>query len=192
MKNFSKVKTIEYYYRKDGSILKENHFNYKNGGIKMRSYMYNQIAENTFEQVDENGVVLSTVKYNKKGELVERIINGKIAYKVNTEYCDFGLKKLERISNSDYRCTEYYYDDNGNIDFISNIDKNLRCKFIEVTKFGNQEIYTYRNSKDIYKVSTLDSHGNVIEENYGYILDKKEYNKKGLVTKYKLYSCTPL
>lgn len=189
MKKFKKIKTIEYYYRKDGSILKENHFVYKDGGIKMRSYTYEKVADNTFNQIDENGIVLSTVKYNEKYELVERIINSKITYKVNTEYCDFGLKKLEKISSNDYRCTEYYYKDDGSINFITDIDRNLRCKFIEVDKFGNQEIYRYRNSNEIYKVSTCDNHGNIIEENYGYHISKKEYNKKGLITKYELYSC---
>lgn len=187
MKNFHRIKTIEFYYRKDGKIFKENHFTYNKKGVKLDSYFFEEIEDNLFNQLDEEGKLISTVRY-ENNEIVERIINGNIVYNVKMKYNKYGISLLSKNDNS---FTEYFYSNNGELSNIriSSDDKDI---LLDIQKFGDHLIYRYHNSNDIYKLEEYDFDGNVISEIHQNYIIKKEYNKKGLVTKLNLYSSSYL
>lgn len=183
MRNFNRIKTIEFYYRKDSKIFKENHFTYNKKGVVLNSFRFEEIDDNLFNQIDEEGNIVSTIRY-ENNEVVERIINGNIVYNVKMEYNEYGISLLTKNDNSS---TEYIYSVDGK---LSNLRISLNGKdiLLDVQEFGDHKVYKYHNTNDIYKLEQYDFHGNLISEIHESYIIKKEYNKKGLITKLNLYS----
>lgn len=184
--NLHKIKTIEFYYRKDGKIFKENHFSYNKKGVKLESFRFEEIENNFFNQLDEENNIISTLRY-ENNEVVERIINGNIVYNVKMKYNEYGISLL---SKNDSSYTEYFYSDTGELVNLRIISPKKEI-FLDVERFGNFLIYKHQ-SGEIYKLEEYDFDGNIISEIHQNYIIKKEYNKKGLVVKLNLYSSSYL
>ncbi len=65
-KSYKLNKAIEYYYDKSGNIKKTNHFNFNNNGLKQFTYLYENLGDSKFREIDlTNGVVRSIFELNK-------------------------------------------------------------------------------------------------------------------------------
>lgn len=178
--NMKKVNTIEYFYREDGMLEKENHFRYEENSIKVTTIEYKELSKNVFIGYI-NGEQHSVTTYNDNGDIIMKYVSGKIALSASFKYCKHGISKL--IKNN--KEIEYFYDEDGIISVIRfNGDEDTD---IIVEIFGNQLIYIDPKG-DTYKTETYDKYGNVVYENHGTYYIKKEYNRKGLVTKSEMYS----
>lgn len=178
--NFAKMKTIEFYYRRDGKIQKENHFIYKKNGVSLETFIFEEVSNNLFRQLNEDNKVVSIVEYNDRNDVIKKIIDTNIVYDVKMEYCKYGISKMIKNNNSP---TQYFYNDNGELLYLILPDGRK----INVGKFGNQYIYVDEKGS-IYKIEEYDSKGNLISEIHDKYYIKREYNKKGLVIKLDIFS----
>lgn len=178
--DMKKVSTIEYFYREDGMLEKENHLRYEENSIKATTIEYKELTKNVFIGYI-NGEQHSVTTYNDHGDIVMKYIGGKIPLSASFKYGKHGLSKL--IKND--KEIEYFYDKDGIIVFMRfNKDEDTD---IEVEIVGNQLIYIDPNG-NTYKTETYDEYGNLVYENHGTYCIKKEYNMKGQLIKSEMYS----
>lgn len=173
-----KVNTIEYYYRKDGMLEKENHFRYENDSIKLTTITYKELSKNVFIGYID-GKEHSVTTYNDHKDIIMKMVSNKVTLSASFKYCEHGISKL--IKND--KEIEYFYDKQG----LLSIMRINKSQDIYVERYGNQLIYTNQDGS-IYKIEGYDKYGNLIYENHGTYYIEKEYNRKGLVTKSEMYS----
>ena len=186
-KKYKITKTIEYFYNRNGDIQKENHYDYDGSSISRSSYVYENIGERRYREIDlSNGIVRSIVDYNEHGEVVARYINNKKVYDIEIKYGDHGIT-YKRNNNR-----EWYYNYNTE-GVLWNIQVHINSLYeysISVQQFGNTIVYLVDG--DIHKIEIYDDNGNLIYDIYKNLYMKKEYNRKGLVTKLEVYSSIDL
>lgn len=184
-KSYKLNKTIEYYYDKSGNIKKTNHFNFTNNGLKQFTYLYENVGNGKFREIDlTNGVVRSIFELNKSSKKFSSFTNDKTAYEVEIKYNDNNDVVFKRSNFIDYY---YNYNSKGrllSIDVFKN--ENIYQYTIDVQHFGNSVIYI--KNDDIVRVKVYDEYKHLIYEIYSNLYYKREYNKKGLVTKLEIYS----
>lgn len=182
-KSYKLNKTIEYYYDKSGNIKKTNHYNFTNNGLRQFTYLYENVGDGKFREIDlTNGVVRSVFELNKKK--FSSFINDKTTYEVEIRYDDIHNVIFKRSN-----FTDYYYNYSGKGRLLSiDVFKNEKIYqyTIDVQHFGNSVIYL--KNGDIVRVKIYDEYKNLIYEIYSNLYYKREYNKKGLVTKLEIYS----
>ena len=179
--NMKKVNTIEYFYREDGMLEKENHFRYEGNSIKVTTIEYKEFINNVFIGYID-GIQHSSTTYNEDGKIsMKLVINGKISLSASFKYGKHGLSKL--IKND--KEIEYFYDKDGIISFMRFNGDESTDIIVEI--LGNQLIYIDPDG-NTYKTETYDEYGNLIYENHGTYCIKKEYNRKGLLIKSEMYS----
>lgn len=184
-KSYKLNKAIEYYYDKSGNIKKTNHFNFNNNGLKQFTYLYENLGDSKFREIDlTNGVVRSIFELNKSLKKFYTFTNDKTAYEVEIRYDDINNVIFKRSNFTDYY---YNYSSKGrllSIDVFKN--EKIYQYTIDVQHFGNSVIYLKNN--DIVRVKVYDEYKHLIYEIYSNLYYKREYNKKGLVTKLEIYS----
>lgn len=184
-KSYKLNKTIEYYYDKSGNIKKTNHYSFNNNGLKQFTYLYENVGDGKFREIDlTNGVVRSVFELNKTLKKFNSFTNDKTAYEVEIRYDDIHNVIFKRSN-----FTDYYYNYSGKGRLLSiDVFKNEKIYqyTIDVQHFGNSVIYL--KNDDIVRVKIYDEYKNLIYEIYSNLYYKREYNKKGLVTKLEIYS----
>lgn len=184
-KSYKLNKTIEYYYDRDGNIKKQNHFNFTSNGLKQFTYLYENVGNGKFREIDiANGVVRSIFEVNQTSKKFSSFTNDKTAYEVEITYND-NNDVIHKKSNF----TDYYYNYSSkgrllSIDVFKN--SNVYKYTIDVQHFGNSVIYM--KDKEIIRVKIYDEYKHLIYEVYSNLYYKREYNKKGLVTKLEIFS----
>lgn len=184
-KSYKLNKTIEYYYDKSGNIKKTNHYDFNNNGLRQFTYLYENVGDGKFREIDlTNGVVRSVFELNKISKKFSSFTNDKTVYEVEIRYDDIHNVIFKRSN-----FTDYYYNYSGKGRLLSiDVFKNEKIYqyTIDVQHFGNSVIYLKNN--DIVRVKVYDEYKHLIYEIYSNLYYKREYNKKGLVTKLEIYS----
>ena len=143
------------------------------------------MGNDKFREIDlTNGVVRSIFELNKSSKKFCSFTNDKTAYEVEIKYNDNNDVVFKRSNFTDYY---YNYNSKGrllSIDVFKN--EKIYQYTIDVQHFGNSVIYL--KNDDIVRVKIYDEYKHLIYEIYSNLYYKREYNKKGLVTKLEIYS----
>ncbi|NLA24355.1 MAG: hypothetical protein GX879_05250 [Bacteroidales bacterium] len=115
------------------------------------------------KEFDENGNLLSEIKYNKDGEITSRHYN---------IYNDKALLEKSEYVDNEHETSEtheYFYDDNGNlIKETTDFGQGFLSVFVFEKDFKNNQIRIIEQDEDDEieetKVQTFDEDGNLLEE----------------------------